>query len=125
MSKRDRERIPRPYMDEAWYALLETAVAHHPRRRTGVADDIGISRSAISMVMSGKYGRSDDRPDGCPPDTIARAVLDHYDRPDCPLVGRVIDRALCRKTSLRPRPCGGAALGRWQVCQSCPHKPTE
>jgi hypothetical protein len=119
------ERIHRPYMDAAWFALLEAAVASHPRKRAGVADDMGISRTTISQIMSGTYGASPERPEGCSPDKIARAVIDHYDRPDCPLVGRVIDRPLCRKTSLRPQPRGGDALARWQVCQQCPHKPAK
>lgn len=119
------ERIHRDYMDEPWFALLESAVAAHPRRIAGVADDIGISRAALSMVMGGRYGVSPDRPEGCSTAKIARAVIDHYDRPDCPLVGRVIDRSLCRMTSLRPQPRGGEALARWMVCQACSHKPKE
>lgn len=105
------------YMAAPWFGLLETAVATHPRRIAGVADHMGVSRPALSQILNGKYPAQTDR--------IARKVLDHYDRPDCPLVGRVIDRTLCRKTSLRPQPSGGDALARWKVCQACPHKPSD
>lgn len=117
------ERIQRPYMLERWFSLLEMAVDAHPRSRAGVADEIGLSRPAISQVMTGSYGVSPERPEGSSVDKIARAVIDHYDHPDCPLVGRVITRPLCRKTALRVQPRGGDALARWNTCQTCAHKP--
>lgn len=104
-------------MTERWLALLARAVAEHPRGRAGVAEEIGFSRPAVSQVLTGTYP--------CKTDRIARAVIDHYDRPDCILVGRVIERALCRRTSLIHEPKGGAARERWLVCQTCPHKPKE
>jgi hypothetical protein len=98
-----------------WRQLLTRAVDNHPRGIAGVAEQIGLSRPAISQVLSETYPASTDN--------IARRVLDHYDRPDCPLVQREIDRPLCRKTALREQPRGGDALTRWTVCQTCPYKP--
>jgi len=100
-----------------WKALLAEAVDAHPRGRAGVAEAMGLSRSAISQALAGTYPASTDK--------IARRVLDHYDRPDCPLVGRVIERALCRRISLIPEPRGGDARARWVICQTCPNKPKE
>jgi hypothetical protein len=101
-----------------WMTLLSSAVASHPRGITGVSETLGLkNHSAISQVLSGSYGASTDN--------IARRVLDHYDRPDCPLVAHVIARALCRKTALREQPIGGDALVRWMTCQTCPNKPKE
>ncbi len=98
-----------------WMTLLTKAVEADPRGRAGVADHLGLSRPAISQVLSGTYPASTEH--------IAQRVMDHYDRPDCPLVGREIDRPLCRKTALRERPRGGDALARWTTCQTCSHKP--
>jgi hypothetical protein len=104
-------------MAEKWLELLRQAVDADPRGRAGVAEKIGFSRPAISQVLSGVYPAR--------PDKIARAVVDHYDKPDCILMNKVIDRPLCRRVSLIPEPQGGDARVRWLTCQTCPHKPQE
>jgi len=111
------ERVEQPYMGERWYALLAAAVEADPRGRAGVAERISYSRGAVSNTLAGNYGAGVDG--------VARAVLDHYDRPACPLVGgEEIERDACRRKSLRPRPFGGVAiLAQWEVCQACEHKP--
>lgn len=99
--------------------LLTQAVAHHPRGITGVSEILGLkNHSAISQVLSGTYPAATDG--------IARRVIEHYDRPACPLAGGVeIERAVCRRKALRPQPFGGQQmLTNWQTCQACPHKPT-
>ncbi len=102
-------------MSEHWKTLLAEAIATDPRGRAGVADRLGLSRSAVSQVMSDTYPARVDK--------IAQTVLDHLDKPDCPLVGRIIERALCRRTALIPGPRGGDARARWLTCQTCPSKP--
>jgi hypothetical protein len=104
-------------MAKQWLELLRHAVASNPRGIAGVAEVLGFSRSAISQVLSSSYPAR--------PDKIARAVIDHYDKPDCILMNRVIDRPLCRRVSLIPEPKGGDARVRWLTCQTCPHKPQE
>ncbi|MFZ5483517.1 MAG: hypothetical protein ACOZB0_04730 [Pseudomonadota bacterium] len=104
-------------MAEHWKNLLARAVEDDPRGRAGVAEKIGYHRSAVSQALSGTYAAKMDK--------IAQAVLDHYDRPDCILVGRVIERPLCRRTALIAEPKGGDARVRWLTCQTCPHKPQE
>lgn len=104
-------------MAEHWQSLLAQAVKDDPRGRAGVGDRIGFSRATISLALSGKYPASTDK--------IAQAVLDHYDRPDCILVNRVIDRPACRRVSLMPEPKGGDARVRWLTCQTCKNKPKE
>jgi hypothetical protein len=100
-----------------WIDLLRQAVADDPRGRAGVAVRIGFSRAAVSQALSGTYGAKTD--------AIARAVIDHYDRPFCDLQNRVIERPLCRRISLIPEPKGGDARVRWVVCQTCANKPKE
>lgn len=102
-----------------WLALLNSAVEADPRGRAGVAERIGFSRSAISQVLSGTYPAD--------PAKVALAVIDHYDRPACPLAGGIeIERGDCRRKALRPRPFGGRTLlTQWETCQTCPNKPKE
>lgn len=102
-------------MTDYWYRLLAAAVESDPRGCAGVADVLGVSRPAVSLVMRGKYPAGTAR--------IARAVIDHYDHPNCPLAGRVIRRELCRKTALRTEPRGGDARARWLTCQGCVSRP--
>lgn len=104
-------------MSEPWIDLLRQAVARHPRGAIGVGHKIGYARSAISMVLAGTYPAATTK--------IAQAVLDHYDRPVCPLVATEIDRARCRRLALIPEPRGGDARARWHTCQTCEHKPKE
>jgi len=110
-----------------WMALLAGAVEADPRGITGVAERIGFSRPAISQVLSGSYGVTDERPDGADPARIAAAVMDHYDLPLCPLAGGVeIPRATCRRKALRPQPFGGRViLADWHTCQACQYKPNK
>lgn len=105
-------------MTERWLDLLATAVDTHPRGRAGVADDLGLSRSAISQVLSGRYPASSQH--------IARRVLDHYDRFTCPHLGSPITPARCGQYALRPCPTTSPAEVRhWRACQGCPHKPAK
>lgn len=55
-----------------WQTLLSEAVEADPRGRSGVADAIGVSRSAISQLLSGSYP-ADPEPMGC-------KVIDVYGR---------------------------------------------
>lgn len=105
-------------MTKHWKDLLAQAVDEDKRGRAGVAERLGLSRAAVSLALAGKYPAKTDK--------IARAVIDHYDRPSCDLQhGAVIDRPLCRRISLIAEPKGGDARVRWLICQTCAHKPKE
>jgi hypothetical protein len=105
-------------MLERWRQLLNEAVATDPRRIAGVADRLGLSRSAISQVVSGTYPASTRR--------IAARVLDHYDHIACPHLGQSISRQRCAGYALRPCPTTSPAEVRhWRACQACPLKPVK
>lgn len=112
------DRIEQPYMAERWFSLLVAAVETDSRGRAGVAERIGYSRGAVSNTLKGNYGAGVDG--------VAQAVLDHYDNPDCPLMGgRAIARRICRRTSLIQEPIGGDARTRWLTCQNCANRPVK
>lgn len=81
-----------------------------------IADEIGYSRTAVSLYINGKY-KADPQP-------IETAVLKAYDRHDCPYTREVIAPEVCRRKALAAEPFGGSERRRWWLaCQSCPHKP--
>ncbi len=106
------------YTTERWYHLLTQAVETDPRGRAGVAERLGFSRSAISQVMVGVYAAN--------PAKVAAAVLEHYDRIDCPHLGQPMSPRQCAAYATRPCPTTSPREVRhWRACRTCPHKPTE
>ncbi len=104
-----------------WLDYLARAVASHPRRAQGVAEELGYKRSAVSMVLAGKYPAKTDR--------IAARVLAVYAVHDCPALGECITQTACRAYALRPAPISSPRdLRHWRTCQTCaqhPHPPKE
>jgi hypothetical protein len=99
-----------------WRDLLQQAVADHKRGRAGVAEQIGVSRTALSLILGGKYPAKTDR--------IAAKVLDTYARIDCPHLGQTITQAQCRDFASRGAPTNSPRdMRHWRACQSCPLKP--
>jgi hypothetical protein len=96
-----------------WLELLKKAVAD--TSITAVADKLDVSRTTISLVLSGKYPAKTDR--------IAAKVLDTFARLTCPHTGVEITHADCRATSSGAVPTSSPqAMRQWRACQDCPNK---
>lgn len=96
-------------------ALVIAAAAIHPRGLTGVADELGYSRPALSRYVNGSYSGVDK---------LEAAILNRYNRRQCPHTGEDLAADMCRRRALSPQPFGGAArLAQWTACQRCPFKP--
>lgn len=96
-------------------AMVLAAVAKHPSGITGVAADIGYSRSALSRYLGGSYP-ADQK--------IEAAIVSFFDRRMCPHLNREVGPDMCRRKALAPQPYGGRErLAHWQECQRCRHKP--
>lgn len=105
-----------PETTPTWLRLLAAAVEADPRGRAGVALRIGYSRCAVSTALAGKYGAD--------PAGIAQAVLEHYDRHDCPHLARELSRKECGDYARRACPTTSPREVRhWRACQTCTHKP--
>ncbi len=103
-------------MNEPWFALLEKAVA--ASSKTAVAQRLGISRTAISLVMSDKYGAATDK--------IAARVLAVYAVVDCPYLGQEITQRECQEHAGRDIPTSSPrAVRHWRSCQTCPNRPQQ
>lgn len=101
-----------------WQAILRQAVEADPRGITGVAEVIGVSRAAVSLVVNDKYPARTD--------AIAAKVLDRYDRYPCPHSGDSVSRVDCRRQALRAAPTSSPRdMRAWRACQACANKPKE
>lgn len=97
-------------------AIAETSI-------TAVANKIGVSRSALSLVISGKYGVKPSMPHGASIKNVLEKFERAYSGVNCPYAGRELTRDECFNRSTGPRPFGGASkTAWWDACQSCNHK---
>lgn len=96
-----------------WLELLTEAVKNSSKAK--VAAELGISRTAISLVMHGKYPASTEK--------IEALVLNHYSRVECPHLCKSIQVTECRQHCANEAPTSSPrAMRFWRACQSCPNK---
>ena len=96
----------------SWQELLNKAVAESSR--SAVARQLGVSRTAISLLCAGKY------PGG--PGKMAQRIFEEYGRIRCPYLGRGITPAECNNNSGRMPTSSPVALKLWRACQQCKNK---
>ena len=98
--------------DAHTFDLARAAVA--AESMTAVAAEIGYSRTAISLYLSGKYGAGVEK--------LEAAIRARYDIYPCPHTGQEISGPDCARRASAPRPFGGRAKeANWLACQSCQH----
>ncbi|MFT4098802.1 MAG: hypothetical protein QM651_16915 [Rhodoblastus sp.] len=104
-----------PQLSERARALLQAAVDKSSRKT--VAQQIGYSRPAVSMALSGKYV-GDAR-------LISAKIFETFaDRVDCPHLGRDIAPAECKAFREAPIPSAPrAAVSHWRACRHCVFNP--
>ncbi len=102
-----------------WLELLRQAAANTSIQ--AVADELTtlgkkpIGRTAISLVLAGKYPAKTDR--------IETLVLTRYGRVQCPHLGEEISFAECRTHHDREAPTSSPyAMRHWRACQDCAHR---
>lgn len=103
-----------------WRAILAREVALHPRKKAGVAERLGVSRTYVSRATSTGASAFKD----VPRDFIAR-VLDLEADVDCPASGGRVARAECRKANGPAPTHNPLAMRLWRECQRCPIKPIQ
>ncbi|HEV2675518.1 MAG TPA: transcriptional regulator [Aliidongia sp.] len=98
--------------EPTWLLMLRKAVGRLGSIQA-VADDLGYSRTAISLVLSGKYDK--------PTRAIEQAVLARLDYVECPHLSSEISREECNGYSRRRMPQSDPAkIKHWSACQRCP-----
>ncbi len=100
----------------SWLDLLVQAVERHPGGQLGVAAELGVSRTTVSLVVAGKYPAKTDR--------IEQKVLAHYSTVLCPHLQVAIKVADCHAFATRSAPTSSPReMRHWRACQKCPHRP--
>lgn len=96
----------------AWMDLLRAAI--EKSTMTIVAEQLGVSRTAISLVVNGKYPSSTNR--------IEAKVLEVFGKVECPYLQTHIRQSECRDYSASSIPTSSPrALRHWRACQACPN----
>jgi len=98
-----------------WLDLLRAAVTAPGSSRQKVADALGMSRTAVSLVLDNKYPAKTDK--------IALKVMTVYGHVQCPFLGQQISFAACREYHERDAPTSSPfAMRHWRACQRCPNR---
>lgn len=99
------------YMQAPWFATLKAEVGLSSMQ--AVADVLGVSRTTISLVVSGKYGGKTD--------AVAQRVNDRLGWFDCLYDGKKLTPETCRAISQADAPTHNPSkLAQWSACQRCP-----
>lgn len=102
-------------MSAPWLELLSAAVV--ASSMTAVAKRLGISRTAVSLVLAGKYGAKTDRIEAKVLAVIGNSV-------ECPAMGKAIAMDRCREFHQARAPMHNPiAMQHWRACQRCSHNP--
>lgn len=95
-----------------WQELLHKAVK--ATNCAEVARELGVSRTAVSLLINGKYAGDTRR--------MAERILNRFGRTLCPCTGRRMSVAECRQTAATMPTSSPGALRLWRACQQCEHK---
>lgn len=97
-----------------WLDLLRTEARATSMQRA--ANRLGISRTAVSLCLAGRYPAGTGR--------IEAKVLDVLGQVDCLALGCPITPNHCRSHRERKAPLHNpVAMQIWRTCQHCPHNP--
>lgn len=93
-----------------WYSLLVRAVGQSSCAAVG--RELGISRTAVSLLLAGKYKGNSGR--------MAALILERFSNVECPVQGRKVARSFCVKQRAEALPTANPfALRAWLACQKC------
>jgi hypothetical protein len=99
-----------------WMQLLREAV--NASTQTSVAQRIGMSRTAVSLVLAGKYAGKTDR--------VADRVLRAFGQVQCTHTGQPIELTVCVSYANRRAPLNNPLeLSHWRTCRTCPLRPVK
>jgi plasmid maintenance system antidote protein VapI len=94
-----------------WLELLTDAV--RAGNRAEVARRLGVSRSAVSLLLAGRYPGKTKR--------MADRVYAAYGKDVhlCPHLGRPVTEKECTSNAGRMPTSSPAALRQWRICRAC------
>lgn len=98
---------------EHWLELLKARA--EATSKAAVALELGVSRTAVSLVLAGKYPGKTDR--------MRERVLEMLSRVRCPYSGGMVSPADCAEMAGKMPTSSPGALRWWRRCQRCEHNP--
>ncbi|MCJ8142934.1 helix-turn-helix transcriptional regulator [Ancylobacter sp. A5.8] len=107
-----------PQLDDRCLALLREALERYGTR-DAVAEQLGVSRTAVSQALNGRYPADVRR--------LAAKIVERFaDHIACPHLAREIRSAECVELRERPlTPTSREAVKQWQACRACPLNPNK
>jgi DNA-binding XRE family transcriptional regulator len=110
-----------PLADPEWLVALRDEAGKPNRTKQAIADELGISRTAVSLLCAGKYSAGMDKVAR----KIAPLVMARYvNRVWCPHVRASITGTACEGHRTAPMAMSDpAALRQWAACRACPQNP--
>lgn len=107
--------------DPKWVEVLRTEAEKPKRTKQAIANELGVSRTAISLICDGKYSARMDKVSA----KIAPKVMALYAcKVWCPHLRDDLTPDACRHHATEPMPKSDPAkLRHWVACRNCPHNP--
>lgn len=111
-----------PLPDPEWLQILRIEVEKPGATIASVAASVGMKRTALSMLLSGKYPAKLDKVSA----KFGAAVLARYrDQVLCPHLRRGIGPAECLAHASAPMSTSSPVkIAQWSACRRCPLNPT-
>lgn len=109
--------------DPDWLEILREEVAKPGASIAGVAAEVGMKRTALSMLLSGKYPAKLDKVSA----KYSSAVLQRFrDQVFCPHLRTGISPDECRRTACAPMSTSNPEkLAQWSACRRCSLNPSK
>ncbi|OCP17396.1 MULTISPECIES: helix-turn-helix transcriptional regulator [unclassified Ensifer] len=106
--------------DAEWLGVLRAQAEKPGVTKQAIADELGISRTAVSLLIAGKYTAGTTKVER----KIANKVMALYaHRVWCPHLHASITPDQCRAFCTAPMTMSDpAGLRHWVACQKCPEK---
>lgn len=118
------ENSPQEYFAKTepdWRAILEKAVAEHPKGKAGVSVRLGVSRPYVSRILSSGASAYE-----APGSFITKVIERLYMVAECPHTTQPQPFSECRAIAISPPPTHNPLrMALWKSCQRCPHKPVK
>lgn len=107
--------------DPEWLEVLRAEAERPNRSKQTIADELSISRTAVSLLIAGKYTARMDKVAG----KIAHKVMSRYaQKVWCPHLRSSISGAACATHRSAPMTMSDPALlKQWAACRSCSQNP--
>lgn len=111
-----------PLTDPKWVDVLRAEAGKPKRTKKAIADELGVSRTAISLICDGKYSAKMDKVSA----KLASKVMALYAcKVWCPHLHSDLTPEACRHHATAPMPTSDPdRLRHWAACRNCQQNPT-